>query len=240
MARPLFPFFSYFGSKYRLSRYYPAPLYDTVIEPFAGSACYSLHYWQRNVILCDLNEKVYGTWDYLLHTSPSEIMALPSVVNHVDELSCCQEAKWLIGWHLCRGSAEPANHVSGWMKRGVRDRDLDCSWGFYLKQKIAGQVGCIKHWKAFQSSYTEVGNQQVTWFIDPPYAGPGCAYPHGPEGIDYRHLGAWCKSRQGQTIVCEQLGADWLPFQPFREHNGTTRDRGKPVVKKVEVVWLSS
>ena len=31
--------------------------------------------------------------------------------------------------------------------------------------------------------------------------------------IDYRHLAEWCKSRKG---LCEQEGADWLPFKPFR------------------------
>jgi hypothetical protein len=26
------------------------------------------------------------------------------------------------------------------------------------------------------------------------------------------HLADWCRSRTGQTIVCENAGADWLPF----------------------------
>jgi hypothetical protein len=31
--------------------------------------------------------------------------------------------------------------------------------------------------------------------------------------LDYEALGAWCRSRPGQRIVCEQAGATWLPFR---------------------------
>ncbi|KKK76293.1 hypothetical protein LCGC14_2865080, partial [marine sediment metagenome] len=34
----------YFGSKQSLVKYYPAPEYSDIIEPFAGSAKYSLKY----------------------------------------------------------------------------------------------------------------------------------------------------------------------------------------------------
>jgi len=33
--------FSYFGSKARIGNKYPKPIYDTIIEPFAGAAGYS-------------------------------------------------------------------------------------------------------------------------------------------------------------------------------------------------------
>jgi hypothetical protein len=36
------PFFSYYGAKWGLGRHYSAPAHWTVVEPFAGSAGYSL------------------------------------------------------------------------------------------------------------------------------------------------------------------------------------------------------
>jgi site-specific DNA-adenine methylase len=34
---------SYYGGKSKIVQYYPDPKYDTIIEPFAGSAQYSLY-----------------------------------------------------------------------------------------------------------------------------------------------------------------------------------------------------
>lgn len=54
----------------------------------------------------------------------------------------------------------------------------------------------------------------ATWFIDPPYRGrPGSHYRYGSKLIDYTNLAAWCQMLPGQVIVCEQHGADWLPFE---------------------------
>ena len=33
--------------------------------------------------------------------------------------------------------------------------------------------------------------------------------------VDYVALREWCLSRKGLLIVCEQEGADWLPFRPL-------------------------
>ena len=45
--------FSYYGSKSKLVDYYPPPKFDKIIEPFAGSARYSLKYWQNDILLID-------------------------------------------------------------------------------------------------------------------------------------------------------------------------------------------
>jgi 16S rRNA G966 N2-methylase RsmD len=74
-----------------------------------------------------------------------------------------------------------------------------------------------------------------TWFIDPPYQRAGRHYRFGPDQIDYKELAAWCLSRPGQVIVCENHGADWLPFQSLSEVKTTRAGR-----RSREVVWLSS
>lgn len=61
------PFFTYFGGKYRLAPKYPKPMYNTIVEPFAGSAGYSLRYPEREVILNDLDPVISGIWEYLIN-----------------------------------------------------------------------------------------------------------------------------------------------------------------------------
>ena len=72
---------------------------------------------------------------------------------------------------------------------------------------------------------------EATWFIDPPYRVAGRHYRFGPDDIDYVSLGEWCRERPGLVIVCENAGADWLPFRPLDETK-TTR-KGKPSVEVV-------
>ena len=100
-------FFTYFGGKWRIAQHYPYPKYDTIIEPFAGSAGYSLHYPERKIILCDIDPIICGVWDYLIKSSESDILALPTVIEDTRLLNVCQEAKWLIGFWLNKGSISP-------------------------------------------------------------------------------------------------------------------------------------
>jgi len=81
----LLPFFCYFGGKWRAARKYPTPQHDTIVEAFAGGAGYALNYSDRKVVLHEVDPTVYQLWDYLIHVSPAEILALPSAVAHVDD-----------------------------------------------------------------------------------------------------------------------------------------------------------
>ena len=69
----------------------------------------------------------------------------------------------------------------------------------------------------FEGSYHEAPDVRATWFVDPPYVGAGTHYRCSSKAIDFDHLGAWCVDRRGQVLVCENEGATWLPFAPFRE-----------------------
>lgn len=227
-------FFYYYGCKWRDALTYPAPDYDTIIEPFAGAAGYSLHYPNRNIVLCDLDPIISEMWRYLIRVSSNEILSLPDLEPEgcVDDLSIPQEAKWLIGFWLNRGVASPRKRPSKWMRSGIKP---NCSWGPQIRQRIATQVGLIRHWQIFNCSYEDLPSfTKATWFVDPPYETMGKHYRMGSSLIDYQALGAWCKSRSGQVIVCENAGATWLPF---RGHADVKTSR-KGCVSK-EVVWLS-
>ena len=67
------PFFPYFGSKWSIAGKYQAPRHEMVIEPFAGSACYSLHHHRKKVVLIDSSEAIAGLWQFLIRVSPEEI-----------------------------------------------------------------------------------------------------------------------------------------------------------------------
>lgn len=73
------PFFPYYGSCYSMAPKYPRPRFDRLIEPFAGSACYSLHHHTRDVVLIERDPVIAELWRWLLRVSPEEMLALPDL-----------------------------------------------------------------------------------------------------------------------------------------------------------------
>jgi len=69
--------FSYYGSKSKIVDYYPPPKHKRIIEPFAGSARYSLKYWQNDVLLVDKYPVIIEVWNYLKNASVNDILKLP-------------------------------------------------------------------------------------------------------------------------------------------------------------------
>ena len=89
------PFFGFYGGKWRdAPKYYPAPEHDTIVEPFAGSAGYSVRYADRNVILGEKDAIIFGVWDYLIRVPAHDILAIPDLApgQTVADLPICQEA----------------------------------------------------------------------------------------------------------------------------------------------------
>lgn len=235
-SHPLRPFFTYFGGKWRTAPKYPQPIHERIVEPFAGAAGYSVRHNARKVELHDANEKVIGVWQYLIAAAPEEILRLPLEVNHVDDLAVCQEAKWLIGFWLNKASTGPRLSQSRWMREKSRPHSF---WGETIRQRIATQVPHIKHWSATLSEYQNVwtpGN--ATWFIDPPYDhASGTLYPKKVRS--FSDLAEWVLALNGQVIVCEREGADWLPFETVDWKTHSVRgSRGKGL--SPEVIWTNS
>jgi hypothetical protein len=65
----------------------------------------------------------------------------------------------------------------------------------------------------------ELVHGPATWFIDPPYSNAAGDKYNGTKP-DYPDLAHWVTSLQGQVVVCEAAGADWLPFKPIWETRG--------------------
>jgi len=207
------PFFSYYGSKWCLSIKYPSPGHDHIIEPFAGSACYSLLHYNKQITLFDKYDKICLLWQYLISVSESEILKLPLLEAFQPIPSnICTEAKILIGFWCQTATTYPA-------RRQSCNPVGRCNvWGESVKKRIASQLQYIRHWKIFQSDYQSIQNQEATWFIDPPYQNGGHKYKHSK--IDYQNLSDWCDSREGEIIICENKPASWHEFKPIGINQG--------------------
>ena len=208
------PFFSYYGAKFRAAKHYPHPRHGAIIEPFAGSAAYACQLsGTRQTILVEKDPVIAGLWKYLQGAKYDEIIRLPDLEEGqaVDDLRICQEAKWLIGFWVNKGSAYPKQTISKWAREGLSPSQY---WGPRKRKVIASQLHHIRAWKIIEGDYTAAPDIECTWFIDPPYFERGYAYRCNK--INYADLAEWCKSRKGQVIVCEQERADWLPFQTLR------------------------
>lgn len=214
--------FSYYGTKARLALMYPAPQYDTIIEPFAGAAGYSCAHADRQVLLYDANPKIIGTWQYLIEATPADITALPDVQpgQSLRDFAQLSEAeRWLIGYCINPASTIPkvtASKRSAWLR---------------YKPRLAAFVPRIKHWRAECLSWNHIPLRAATWHVDPPYQAAG-KYYFGYDGICFDLLGLWCRKLPGQVMVCENEGADWLPFVPLVRQQGMTKTQ-------VEVIWTN-
>lgn len=197
--------FFYFGRKSSLGRCYPQPILRTVVEPFAGSAAYAHRYIRTvdRVVLVELDVDVVTMWRQLLD---------PAL--HVDDI--CPP---------CTFGVDTTNlfHLAAAVSGGGRYRHLKATpiMAENIERLRRQLPAARRHWQAIDveiihGDYTLAPDIEATWFIDPPYRGhQGSLYPHGSKDIDYDALGAWCRTRAGQVIVCESEGADWLPFQPL-------------------------
>ena len=106
-----------------------------------------------------------------------------------------------------------------------------CAWTIENRNRLSIDVTKVKHWTIINGDYSDVPNQEATWYIDPPYQGNGGQYyKHGNKGIDYDELSEWVQSREGQVIVCENSEANWLPFRPLKRLQGQRH-------KTIEVIW---
>lgn len=224
------PFFPYYGSTWNRACYLPPPRFPLVRERFAGGAGYSLFYDCPVVELVDKDPLIAGLWSYLLRVTAAEIMALPElpeVGDSVDNYAIPQEARWLIGFWLNRGSAQPKKSRTAY---SARTDKAQLNWGAKAKERIASQLNGILFWTIREGEYSDGPTDACTWLIDPPYVDKGKFYRQ--KFSDHDGLGRWCKTLSGQTIVLEGAGADWLPFRSLGEFKTS-------LGKSEEKVWLN-
>jgi site-specific DNA-adenine methylase len=214
----------YFGSKSNLAGKYPPPKHKKIIEPFAGSARYSLKYFDRDILLIDKYPIIIEIWHYLQKASENDILKLPKIQKgqKVSDFTLADIEVKFMGFLVQASQGQPRNST-GTLNGIDVERDL---------KRIAKNLFKIKHWQIKQGSYEELENEEATWFIDPPYQyGGEHQYKFGNKQIDFNHLADWCKSRLGQSIVCETTKADWLDFRPMVKNGGSNH------TNTTEAIW---
>lgn len=213
---------SYYGSKSKIVDCYPPPKYGKIIEPFAGSARYALKYWQRDVVLMDKDEKIVKLWKWLQQCSTNDLSELPNIKegDSLDNYELSEGQKLFLSFCVNEGNTGGRKTVTKRAAPKVR----------FKVNETKKVLERIKHWDVRHGCYKELDNTQATWFIDPPYQVGGEYYKHSSIEINFNDLSDWCKERNGQVIVCENMKADWLPFKPLKNHWGGIK-------KSVEAIW---
>jgi site-specific DNA-adenine methylase len=215
--------FSYYGSKSKIVDYYPPPKHKKIIEPFAGSARYSLKYWQNDITIVDKFKNVIDVWKWLQKCSKQDILKLPKLVKGLDirTLNISEVERIFLSFLVASG--RPSNIVTKFMEHDNGNQKR--------YENIANQLDNIRHWKIIHGSYNDLENEEATWFIDPPYQFGGEHYKHGTKDLNFNKLAEWCKSRNGQVIVCENMKATWLDFKPVVKIQGACQTH------TIEAIW---
>lgn len=223
--------FSYYGGKGKLANKYPKPLYPTIVEPFAGGACYSLKYYWKKILLIDSNPNVISIWHFIqsedclkwIDKIPKSISSGQKISN-IDSIKSFPKGLYYLLQSAanvgCAGTKK-AQNVDTITKIG------SACWRNNTIDKIRYWHDKIKHWDILLGDYKEVKNIKATWFIDPPYCNnAGQRYTHN--SIDYQSLTKWVEKRQGQVIVCENHGSNWLKFDRFQDNRTVANQSAGP------------
>ncbi len=212
--------FYYYGRKKQMARHYPHPNFNTIIEPFAGAAAYSLFgdNWQKNVILIEKDEKVAEIWNWLINE------ATPEKIKNLPDLRVGEKTSEFL--HIIHAATKMAFKYKTIKVTPVLERNWEIS-----KRTMAENLHKVKHWKIIHGDYSTAPNIESTWFIDPPYkSSPGTGYRYGSESIDYESLASWALDRKGEIIFCEGEFGDYLPFKSLLELKGIAGKTSKELV----------
>jgi len=211
------PLFKWFGSKWTAAKHYPAPTHDMIIEPFAGSAGYSLRHHRKDVLLAESDEHVCALWWWLIEeATEASIREMP--IN-ISEGTDVRELGMNRGQELLMKTWQRTNNVgSCWTVSSWGNKSGQ--WTENTRSRVASEFHLIKHWKVRVDGLELLKpGVEGTWFVDPPYQ---YNYQYRAKTLDYTRLTGQIADLRGQVIVCEaecpKTGTipDWLPFEPFR------------------------
>jgi hypothetical protein len=181
----------------------------------------------QRVILVEKDPRVCEIWHQLLSMDVDELLDYP--IPKAGE----RTSDFLLMTSAC------SNRIARTQEMTVTSR-----MPVVLKRMFKQIASVLPHVKGrveiVEGDYTKAPDIEATWFIDPPYHVNGRAQSRGmgyAEGcnsasLDYEALAGWCRSRRGQKIVCEQAGADWLPFEHLRWARDSIGNTA------AEAVWL--
>lgn len=226
------PIIKSYGSKWSLTRrgVYPKPKFKRITEKCAGGAGYSLNHCEHEVTLIELDPDIVAAWRWILYARASDIRALPVELEagiDIRSLDIPYGAACLIrGWQ--RVGRNDCWTVSKW-------NGMPGMWGGATRDRIARDVQKIRHWQVIHGDWSIGVPEPCTEFVDPEYQ-HNKGYRCGR--FDYARLAIHCTEslkRGNQVIVCEQKGADWLPFRELVTVNAGCAHH--PKKQSTEMIW---
>ena len=144
--------FPYFGKKLRSAKLYPAPRYDLIIEPFAGSLAYSNFHKPKQAIGVELDKRVVDLWNRMARLD----------VQHPAPLIGSKTNDLLV--KLCSYSEHALlSETMTVTSRMVRD------WKAIQENAIRLSDWALSSVDYRNGNYVDAPDIEATWFIDPPY-----------------------------------------------------------------------
>lgn len=208
------PLFKWFGSKWLSSKIYPTPEHDTIYEPFAGSAGYSLRHHEKKIVLWEDNEQLRLLWTWLIRSAKSDdVLSIPLNVKEgtdIRTLGLNRFQELLLKHWQRTNNVGDCWTISPWGNKPGQ-------WTSNTRARVAEELYAVKHWKVRPTPYDE----RATYFIDPPYQ---FNYRYRfKNDFDYQNLVEKIDliPKRSQIIVCEAACQKtgrvprWLKFKPF-------------------------
>jgi len=229
------PLFKWFGSKWLSSRQLPQPKYNTIIEPFAGGAGYSLRHCEKQVILAEIDPHIASLWAWLIGAATeTHIREIP--IN-IPEGTDIRTLGLTVGQSTLLKTWQRTNNVGNcWTISPWGNKPGQ--WTANTRARVSEEIGAIKHW-VFDANAIQVEGP-ATWFIDPPYQ---YNYQYRSAPLDYNNLATTVGNLQGQVIACEAIcpktGAtpNYLPFT-FWQSRITSRRKENENHHSKELLWV--
>jgi hypothetical protein len=240
MSKVTGPLFKWFGSKWLSSKTLPAPKYDSIVEPFAGGAGYSLRHCEKQVTICESDPHVYALWRWLIEEATEE--AIRAIPIGIKEGTGIRTLGLSVGQCLLLKTWQRTNNVgdcwtiSPWGNKPGQ-------WTANTRARVASEFGAVKHWQVWSDAFLVLRMADAcyrTWFLDPPYE---FNYQYRSKAkLDYVELANLIHKLPGQKIVCEavcqktQAVPTWLPFREWGSRI-TSRRKAENNHHSRELIW---
>lgn len=241
MMHPRGPLFKWFGSKWLSARLMPVPERDTVIEPYAGSAGYSLRHASKRVILWEDNPLVRELWHWL--TGPATPEAIREIPLGVEPGTDIRTLGLTRGQELLLKHWQRTNNVGDcWTVSPWGNKPGQ--WTANTRARVAEDIMCVKHWEVRRPEPEDM--RWATIFYDPPYE-YNYRYGFKPDAFDFADLATAAKhwGKNTQVIVCEArcpktgIAPLYLPFRDFGSRITSRRKAGCNTHSR-ELIWVST
>lgn len=227
------PLFKWFGSKWSSSRYYPPPAFETVVEPYAGSAGYALrHAAGHRVIIAERDPHLRQLWRWLISDATAQaILDIPldvEVGRDIRTLGLSDGQALLLKTWQRTNNVGNCWTVSAWGSKPGQ-------WTPNTRQRVAEEFSAVRRWIVADSAeelFATPPSVPATWFVDPPYQ---FNYRYKARTFSYDDLAEKIDAISkipGQVVVCEARcprtgeAPAWLPFTDFRRTVTSRRKAG--------------